>query len=105
MDFEQARSVAWWHKPWWWGGHGTWWVAPWGMADRDGWLMAVGAKQWLRDRHPLYRPQEDAPLYCVTRTGFPQWCDVDEGTIARVVAMTPVGDWPSGVPPPLDRPP
>lgn len=65
--------------------------------------MAVGAREWLRDHHPLYLPQRESQLYFVTMSGFPQFEDADSEVVARVIAMQPVGEWPTTLPPPFPR--
>lgn len=94
MDFEDARAVAWSRKPWWWGGWGTYHVAPWGMADGAGWLLAVGAFEWLWGRETRYRPVPGTPLYFVTVTGEPSFQRATPDVRYRIHHMSPVGEWP-----------
>lgn len=98
MDFDDARNVGWRVKPWWWGGWGTYHVAPWGMEDDNGWLLAVGAFEWLWGREARYRPEQGTPLYFVTSSGTAVFTRSNPDVRWRVHQMTPVGDWPYWVP-------
>jgi hypothetical protein len=105
VDFEDARAVGWRIKPWWWGGWGTYHVAPWGMADAGGWLLAVGAHEWLWGRELRYRPEPGTPLYFVTLGGEPDFQRPSPAVRWRISRMAPTGDWPWWWQPRLDSDP
>lgn len=93
MNFDDARNIGWRYRPWWWGGWGTYHVAPWGMADEQGWLLAVGAFEWLWLGETRYKPEPDTPHYFVTRDGDPLFADPCQATRDRIWQMTPAGVW------------
>lgn len=86
--------MGWSRKPWWWGGWGTYHVAPWGLVDDRGWLLGVGAFEWLWQRDYRYRPEPGTPLYFVTRDGQPSFARPDADVRYRIHHMQPCGDWP-----------
>lgn len=72
------------------------------MADTGGWLLAVGAYEWLWGREPRYRPEPGTPLYFVTLAGVPSFQRPTPAVRWRIAHMHPVGDWPWWWQPRLD---
>ena len=75
------------------------------MSDQAGWLLAVGAHEWLWGRDWRYRPEPGTPLYFVTMLGDPCFLRATSDVRWRVSRMVPVGDWPWWWQPRLDSDP